>query len=1775
MAAELNQDTRKQLNRFRRRWKFLNRVRGLCGAFTVLLIVGSVAALADGLMMVADSTRYSFSAAAYTLAFLVWFILSGRFVFSPLNDREIARRFETRWPGLEGKVLAAVELAETRKEAHMDSSAFRELLQSDVAALVKPLHMRAVLPGSVVNSWVLSFMLVGAMVGGMFVLPGIEFAPLFARALAPMAGIERPSRVKVELIEPGPDTQWLPVGDEVKVVVKTIGPRPDSVRLQAWYEDTERSTTMVAMGDGTYAGKLTIGAEDIRFRVKAGDGATKILTLPTKSRPHVEHYEKEYRYPDYASQAPHSIREADGDLAALEGTRVKLRMKINQEVSAGELVIASETKTNVVNLTVVRPDLIEADLVLTNHATYQVHLVGKETGFKNQFVPKYEIKPWPDRLPKVRLASPENESVVAVDERLLVSGSAQDDIGLTGVAQSFQINGGEWREISFVVSNPTNASLQRTWDLILMNLDKGDRIRTKLVATDLKGNIAESETVQLVIGNPTITTTAAEELVQWNRVGEALAAVGEAVAGLRGTVAGENVAKFRDGNKIMRSQMSAGMRTAVGEVDGLLQVTDREVAKTMQAAAPGRESARLGLLGQGLSHARHALMPPIEAEITALAKGDAGDLTPAGKQTAALSSHLAKLTAAYKSLQLRKKSGAAAEYFEQLAKRQDEIVSKAKEDADTDPNVWRRLARRQSEAASQIAKGEELLTELGKEAPGRNANRLRNAQKEVNATRQTLERVAADEEAKQELLPPSETMQKQVRAAEKNLRTLAKEQFVAADRAERALAALSEPPSRQVQRANYQLRQIEKAADRGDIDADRKRGAELNSVSARMRDLARLEEQRREGDPLLASELGTAAMAMENLAGIGNLEVADDEGSKLAQAEKNLKSIEAAHRVADFEQALKQLARQEQWEGDATNQKTDRTTDWDWLTDEVVDARNEAKRAGLPDAVVKALDRLAHDPARREISSEMVNRKQGDMPKPMGQKLGKLGEIASEARFASQAAREMARQQLESLAPKLSDRLSRLAGVAQIQEEEARRAAQEPNPARAAMAQLGSEQELLNQRVGQNLESIRREGNRQNVFTPEGREQARDADDAMAMISGPASTAAQSMAQANSAANPEERQAALGRTAEANRQLAESLRQVAQHMRQVEAGFPEDSRQALRAREEELGIREQLDRRYAAAEGMQQLAQRDPQALQQALGEQIQNNPELRAEVQRMTQQALEGAENSVADAQQAAEEAAQELRAADNSPAARERFRQELSQAADAAREMAEGPLEGMQAANPNNDNLREAGRQMREAAGQNPPEGVADPQQMAQLASNMQNQLNAAADQLNGAARSQPGEEAAATRQMEQEARAMARAAEQMSETLKRMGQSSPEEAMQSAARSVEESREQVQAAAEQLRQSARDTAPIDSAASEQMQQSADRAEQIAERELNNAQAELQEDNNLADASRSVEQAQQAMENLRDSMEPLMEAQQGGSEQNGQPEQSGQQSAQSGQSGQSAPSGQSQAGQSGQQSAQSGQSGQSAPGGQSQAGQSGQQSAQSGQSGQSAQSGQSQAGQSGQQSGQSGQASGSSSGQGSGAQMASSGGAGGPSGQSGGGSSGSGQSPDGSAKSGTPTGGMRSGGEGSPDGAGSGSGTGQWLARAMSAMRDGSGEQISSQARDALRAAFESQASAIRMERNADAENMKLTANSVAGSGSVPTGREGEGPGGGEHGPMTDNEAELDMTAFNVDWGKLPPRVARDLRNSMREGVASEFRDQVNTYFRVIAEQASAGGR
>ena len=64
-----------------------------------------------------------------------------------------------------------------------------------------------------------------------------------------------------------------------------------------------------------------------------------------------------------------------------------------------------------------------------------------------------------------------------------------------------------------------------------------------------------------------------------------------------------------------------------------------------------------------------------------------------------------------------------------------------------------------------------------------------------------------------------------------------------------------------------------------------------------------------------------------------------------------------------------------------------------------------------------------------------------------------------------------------------------------------------------------------------------------------------------------------------------------------------------------------------------------------------------------------------------------------------------------------------------------------------------------------------------------------------------------------------------------------------------------------------------------------------------------------------------------------------------------------------------------------------------------------------------------------------------------------------------------------------------------------------------------------------------------------------------------------GGQQAAMPGKSYQTPGEAKNLkigDWGKLPKKVAEELTQGQREAIAGEYRGQIETYYRVIAEKA-----
>jgi len=335
MPSTLDPVILRKLEAFGRRWRGLVLLRGLCEGVVTLLGTMTLAALLDWLLILPEPVRWALSAAGYlATAAVVWFNCVRRLLRTP-NARELARLMEKAEPKLREDLISAVELADSTPEAHYDSELFRRLLQQNVAARVLDLEVSLLLPKRLISRWLYAATGVLMACAGLLLLPGLHYDQLMARAFAPMANVDRVSSVQITVVEPSSPDLLAPRGDNIPVVVRVRGPEPSKVLLETFREGAKHRKDRVMMslvGNRQYSAMISAGTETVYYRIRAGDGITRRFVIRTRPRPHVVQFDKTFHFPAYARLEPRRVKEENGDLSALEGSSVDLRLQVDQPV---------------------------------------------------------------------------------------------------------------------------------------------------------------------------------------------------------------------------------------------------------------------------------------------------------------------------------------------------------------------------------------------------------------------------------------------------------------------------------------------------------------------------------------------------------------------------------------------------------------------------------------------------------------------------------------------------------------------------------------------------------------------------------------------------------------------------------------------------------------------------------------------------------------------------------------------------------------------------------------------------------------------------------------------------------------------------------------------------------------------------------------------------------------------------------------------------------------------------------------------------------------------------------------------------------------------------------------------------------------------------------------------------------------------------------------------------------------------------------------------------
>ncbi|HET6423381.1 MAG TPA: hypothetical protein VFG20_06840, partial [Planctomycetaceae bacterium] len=449
----------------------------------------------------------------WLLAFSVWTgigIAVYRFLFLPLklslNDVFLATQIERRYPGLAGRLSAAMAFRSTGCQPRMGSpalqqlvvgQAWRDLRGVDPREIVLPHRIRPAIVSA------LSTALVAAMILWAFPL---HAGTALKRLAFPWTNAPWPRATALRIVDSRGES--LPTHQSVELravrgslqeftVENARGPLPDEIWLETRSdrqtppvrELLRRTTRGEGQGKPKLVATLTLPATrgPVEFRAVGGDDdlmpwhRLSIVEPPTLSE-----FSLALQPPAYLNLPEETLPRGAVHVTGWIGSRVTFAGTASKPLSQVELRRRDGVTT---------PVALDANKV-DFHVTVPIEQAGAvmmwfrlvdDEGFAEAEPLQFELRGQVDAVPEITLRQPASDLFVTPDAEIGLIADFADDWGLTQARLTWQRDGTaaasrllkEWSDRS------RQATIETTWVLSELSLEPGERVMYRLEADDI------------------------------------------------------------------------------------------------------------------------------------------------------------------------------------------------------------------------------------------------------------------------------------------------------------------------------------------------------------------------------------------------------------------------------------------------------------------------------------------------------------------------------------------------------------------------------------------------------------------------------------------------------------------------------------------------------------------------------------------------------------------------------------------------------------------------------------------------------------------------------------------------------------------------------------------------------------------------------------------------------------------------------------------------------------------------------------------------------------------------------------------------------------------------------------------------------------------------------------------------------------------------------------------------------------------------------------------
>ena len=417
------------------------------------------------------------------LGMIAWFIV--RPLLPKLHDEQVALYLEENERSLKASVITAVEM-QNGERAGVIAARSPALIDRLTRTALERVRLagdgKAIDAGELkMNGGILAAVLGAALLLTMFGPPALRNG--LKLVAVPWRGDAAASLFSIA-VDPGNAT--IAKGGDQLISANLRGFQSDRVELLVRPADSTSWTRvpMTADSTGKYAFRLFDIGSKTQYSVEANGVRSSTYTLDVSNLPFVKQIDLQYRYPSYTQLPPNDV-DSTGDIAALKGTMVRVRVAPTVATNGGRIIVEGG---DTLKLVPTADGKLMAMLRVEQPGFYKVELQGPDgrmvTGSLN-----YTIDVLPDRAPTVQFTKPGRDSKVLSVDEVYTEVRAEDDYGVAKVDLHFSVNGGPDQSMSLHDGSRAIRDISAGYTFMLegMKLEPGDVVSYYARATDNNG----------------------------------------------------------------------------------------------------------------------------------------------------------------------------------------------------------------------------------------------------------------------------------------------------------------------------------------------------------------------------------------------------------------------------------------------------------------------------------------------------------------------------------------------------------------------------------------------------------------------------------------------------------------------------------------------------------------------------------------------------------------------------------------------------------------------------------------------------------------------------------------------------------------------------------------------------------------------------------------------------------------------------------------------------------------------------------------------------------------------------------------------------------------------------------------------------------------------------------------------------------------------------------------------------------------------------------------